>query len=164
MARMTFHVSKEYEEKLAKLADRSEEVAKRALYEAADIVADKIRENIGALPEEKFRYLRDGDMFKGVPKAQKELLLANFGISPIRKERDGRLTVKLGFDEYAGEHPTKTYPQGLPAQLVAGSVESGSSVRQKHPFVRPAVNATKKAAEEAMQRVIDEETEKIMKG
>lgn len=164
MAKIAFKVSEEYEEKLAKLADRSEEVARRALYEAADIVADKIRENIVALPEEKFRYLRDGDMFKGVPKAQKELLLMNFGISPIRIERDGRLTVKLGFAEYAGEHPTKTYPHGLPAQLVAGAVESGSSVRKKHPFVRPAVNATKAAAEEAMQKVIDEEIEKIMKG
>ena len=164
MAKMTFKVSKEYEKKLGLLAERSEEVAKRALYEAADIVADKIRENILALPEEKFRYLRDGDMFTGVPKDQKELLLYNFGVSPIRKERDGRLTVKLGFDDYAGEHPTKKYPQGLPAQLVAGSVESGSSVRHKHPFVRPAVSATKEAAKKAMEKVIDEEIKKIMKG
>lgn len=163
MARIAFRVSEEYEEKLEKLADRSEDVAKRALYVAADIVANKIRENIRALPEENFRYLRDGDMFKGVPKTEKGLLLYNFGISPIRKERDGRLTVKIGWHE-VGYPPTKTYPSGRPAQLIAGSVESGSSVRQKHPFIRPAVNATKEAAKEAMQKVIDEEIEKIMKG
>lgn len=164
MAKIAFKLGDEYAEKLAKLADRTDEVAERALHEAAGIVADKIRENILALPEEKFRYLQDGDMFKGIPRSQKELLLWNFGISPIMKNREGILTVKLGFEEYAGEYPTKTYPQGLPATLVARAVESGSSVRKKHPFVRPAVNATKDAAQAAMQQVIDEEIEKIMKG
>ena len=46
--------------------------------------------------------------------------------------------------------------------MIARSVESGSSVRDKHPFVRPAVNAAKAEALKACEKVIDEETKKIM--
>ena len=44
----------------------------------------------------------------------------------------------------------------------ARSLESGSSIANKRPFVRPAVNASRPAAEEAMAKVLDEEIEKIM--
>ena len=60
--------------------------------------------------------------------------------------------------------PTKQYPKGLPNQLLARAIESGSSVRQKKPFVRPAVTATKKQAIAEMEKIIDEEVEKSMGG
>lgn len=163
MARMTVNLGTEYCLRLSALAESSEKIVKRALFEASDIMADKIRANIEGLPEENFRYLTGDDMFDGVPPTQKKDLLDSFGVTPIQQDATGRWSVKIGFDGY-GRFPTKTYPQGLPNQLLACSIESGSSWRKKRPFVRPAVNATKKAAEEAMQRVIDEETEKIMKG
>ena len=43
-------------------------------------------------------------------------------------------------------------------------MESGSSTVQKRPFVRPAINATRADAVAAMQRVIEAEIEKTMKG
>lgn len=163
MARMTFKAGEEYELKLSRLAAGDEEIAKKALFAAGEIVADKVRENLEALPEENFRKLREGESFDGLPAEQKQDLVDSFGVTPIQRDEDGIWSVKIGFDGY-GRSPTKAYPKGLPNQLLARAVESGSSVRQKHPFVRPAVNATKKAAVEVMQRVIDEETEKIMKG
>lgn len=126
-------------------------------------MANKIRANLESLPEESFRYLYGDDMFDGVPSTQKQELLDSFGLTPIEMDYRGMWNVKIGFDGY-GRHPTKTYPQGLPNQLLARSIESGSSWRKKHPFVRPAVAATKKEALAIMQKVVDEETEKIMKG
>ena len=42
-------------------------------------------------------------------------------------------------------------------------MESGSSKQKKRPFVRPAVNKTKKRAIEEMQKRLNEELKKIFK-
>ena len=163
MARMTFKAGDEYAIKLSKLATGQEEIAKKAIYGAAKIVADKIKSNLEALPEDRFRFLRDGEKFVGVPKRQKKDLIDSFGITPITTDNRGNWNAKIGFDGY-GSIPTKEYPNGLPNQLLARAIESGSSVRQKKPFVRPAVNATKKQAQAKMAEIIDKEIEKIMGG
>jgi len=163
MARIAFKAGEEYALKLSKLATGSEEIAKSALHEAARVVANKIRSILEAMPEESFRHLAPGEKFDGLPARQKEDLLDGYGVTEIKLSQDGYWNVKIGFDGY-GSIPTKAYPEGIPNQLIARALESGSSVRQKHPFVRPAVAATRKEAQEAMQKVIDEETEKIMKG
>ena len=163
MGRITFKAGEDYAIKLAALAGRSEEIVRRALHDAAGIVTDKIRDNIESLPEDSFRYLRGGDVLSGPTSGQKDDLLDSLGITPIEQDRSGWWNVKVGFDGY-GSFPTRKYPQGLPNQLLARATESGSSVRQKHPFVRPAVNATKKEAVAAMQDVIDSECKKTMKG
>ena len=162
VARISFKSGDDYSLKLSKLSTNIESVAKKAIFAGAKIVADEISNNIEALPEDKFRFLNEGEKFTGVPKMQKEDLRSSFGITPIDRDKDGNWNAKIGFDGY-GRVPTKKYPKGLPNQLLARAIESGSSVRTKQPFVRPAVNATKKKAVEAMKKIIDEETEKIMK-
>lgn len=162
MARMSFKASDDYALKLSKLAAQTEEVAKKAIYAAANIVADKVASNLAALPTDKFRRLKDGEQFTGLPESQKKDLQDSFGVTPIKQDEDG-WNAHIGFDGY-GSKPTEKYPKGVPNQLLARAVESGSSVRQKTPFVRPAVNATKKDAIEAMNRVIDEELGKIAGG
>ena len=142
MARITFNLGEDYMLRLSALADRSEETAKRAVYEAAGIVTDQIRTNLET-------NLAGSEQSTGT-------LAASLGITPIQTDRDGFINAKVGFDGYD--------EKGVPNQLKARVMESGSSTVRKRPFVRPAVNAAKKAAEEAMQRVIDEEIEKIMKG
>lgn len=161
MAKFAFNAGDEYALKLDRLATGADEIAKRAIYEAANIVADKIKSNLKSLPEESFRYLRNGEKLAGLPKGQKQDLVDSFGITSIDKDNDENWNARLGFDGY-GSFPTKKYPQGLPNQLLARSVESGSSVRQKRPFVRPAVNATRAQARAKMKRVIDEEIMKTM--
>ena len=162
MARMTFKAGDDYALKLSKLAAQAEEVAKKAIYAAANIVADKVASNLAALPTDKFRRLKDGEQFTGLPESQKKDLQASFGVTPIKQDEDG-WNAHIGFDGY-GSKPTEKYPKGVPNQLLARAVESGSSVRQKTPFVRPAVNATKQDAIKAMNRVIDEELGKIAGG
>lgn len=142
MARMTFKAGEEYALRLSKLAAGSEEIAKKAVYEAAGMVADEIRANLEANLAES--------------RASTGALAASLGITPVTVDRDGWINAKIGFDGYD--------ERGAPNQLKARVMESGSSKIKKRPFVRPAVSTTKKAAVEAMRRVIDEEIEKQMRG
>lgn len=142
MARMTFKAGEEYALKLSRLAAGSEEAAKKAVYAAAGIVADKVRANLNA-------NLTGSTQSTGA-------LADSLGITPVSQDQDGFWNAKIGFDGYD--------EKGVPNQLKARVMESGSSKIKKRPFVRPAVNATKRAAVEAMQRVINEEIEKTMKG
>ena len=50
----------EYALKLDRLKNETDETAKEAIYAAANIVADKIADNLNALPEETFRRLTKG--------------------------------------------------------------------------------------------------------
>lgn len=135
MARMTFKAGDEYALMLSRLEAGSDEIAKKAIYQGAKIVADKIKANI---PKDT------GD------------LAESFGITKIDVDSDGDWNAKLGFDGYDRD--------GVPNQLKARAIESGTSRQPKRPFVRPAVNATKKQAQDEMARVIEEETKKIMGG
>lgn len=160
MARITFMAGDEYAVKLSKLAEQSDRIAKKAIYEGVNIVADAIASNLNALPTESFRFLKDGEKFGGIPEESKADLLSSFGVTPISVDRDGNWNAKVGFDGY-GRFKTKAYPNGLPNQLLARSIESGSSVRKKRPFVRPAVNKTKQRVIAKMDEVIQAEIEKL---
>ena len=162
MARMQFKSSDEYAIKLSRLGREMEGIAKKAIYEGASIVADEIKSNLNSIPTEKFRHLRNGDKFVGVPERHKEDLINSFGITPIERDRQGNWNTKIGFDGY-GSIPTKRYPQGVPNQLLARAIESGSSIRVKTPFVRPAVNRTRKKVQQKMNEVIDKEIEQLMR-
>ena len=162
MARISFNRSSDYAKKLQQLERTFEsgDTIERAVAAGAAPVADRIRANLNALPEEEFRKLEEGETFKGLPKGQKKDLLDSFGLTPISSDRNGFVNTKAGFEGY-GSFPTKAYPQGIPNPLLARSAESGSSVREKTPFVEPAVKATRKESVEAMEKVIDEDIKKI---
>ena len=80
-------------------------------------------------------------------------LVASFGVTPIETDASGNFNAKIGFDGYGTD--------GVANQLKARVLESGSSNQQKRPFVRPAVNATKKQAVARMGQVIDQELQKV---
>lgn len=162
MAKITFKRQSEYYAKLQQLEQvfGKDETLNRAVRAGAAPVADRIRKNLEALPEVGFQHLGEDEMFQGIPREQKEDLLEAFGLAPISRDKTGLVSTKAGFDGY-GSHPTKTYPKGVPNAIIARATESGSSVRMKMPFVRPAVNATRQESIAAMETVIDEELKKI---
>ena len=122
---------------ISRLATGSEEISRKAIYAGADVIADKIKSNLeGVLSAEA-----TGE------------LVASFGVTPIEKDSSGNFNAKIGFDGYDSK--------GVANQLKARVIESGTSKKQKHPFVRPAVNATKKQAVARMGEVIDEEINKL---
>ena len=162
MAKITFPGLNDYELMISKLSKGVDDIAGKAIYAGAGIVADAIKENIKALPIVRGYGTTENPLPGGVTAPQKAGLIDGMGISPMQNDA-GYLNVKIGFDGY---HATKTekYPQGQPHQLVARGVESGTSWKQKKPFIRPAINASKSRAEAEMARILDQEIEKITKG
>ena len=162
MAKITFPGLNDYELMISRLTKDVDSVAGKAIYAGAGIVADAIRENIKALPIVRGYGTTETPLPGGVTAPQKAGLIEGLGISPMQSDA-GYLNVKIGFDGYNATK-TEKYPQGQPNQLVARGVESGTSWKQKKPFIRPAINASKSRAEAEMARILDQEIEKITKG
>lgn len=139
MARLRFRGLAEYERQLSQLQRGTDEIAGKAIYAGAETVADAIKQNIQGLPS------KTGTTRQG--------LLEGFGIAPLQDDY-GYLNVKIGFDGYNAK--------GVPNALMARVFESGTSKVPKHPFVRPAINTSRKQAEAKMAAVLDEEIKKIM--
>ena len=148
--------------KLRSLGDAGEAIARAALYDGAAVLADKIRENIKALPEDDAKWLSGDEQYNVITKADKQDLLDHLGIATMRST-GGQITTLVGFNGY-GSKPTRKYPQGKPMPMIARSIESGSSVRRKHPFVRPTVNAFKNQIKEKMAETARELISKRMEG
>lgn len=162
MARFTFSNVDNYVAELKKLADPSttKEIIGKAIYEGASVVANAVKASIRALPTSEGRGTSEHPI-NGVTRIQKAGLIDGFGVAPMKLE-NGYYNVKVGFDGY-NRQKTKQYPNGQPNQLIARSVEAGTSFRRKHPFVAPAVRKTRKQCEETMARVVDEEIQKLIK-
>ena len=139
----------------------TDEMIGEAVYDMAKVVADKVRANIEALPavsnEANIATYREG--YSRLSEPEKQGLMDGFGVSPLQDD-SGYRNVKLGFDGY-NSVKTKKYPQGQPNALIARVTESGSSYREKTPFIRPAVNAARKPAEKAGQAKIDEKIKSV---
>lgn len=164
MAAFTFKGLEEYELKLAKLERSTEKIIGKAVYAGAGIVADAVRKNIGSLPivSPKNSFGTATTPISGVTAAQKAGLLdGGFGVSRMQLD-NGYYHVKLGFDGY-NRTKTKKYPSGQPNILIARSVENGTSFRSKQPFVLPAVRSSRKAAEQKMKEILDEEINRLEK-
>ena len=140
MARMEIRGFDELELQLSKLADP--EIAKEVVMAGANPIADEIRKRL-----EK--------NLKG-SKTSTGDLLNSLGIAPPDIDYDGNTNTKIGFGGYDRK--------GVANALKARVMESGTSIHKKRPFIRPAVNKSKKLAEAEMQKKLDEKIEIIMKG
>ncbi len=162
MAKYQFDGLDEYARYLQRIGKNTKEICGSAVYAMADLVADKVRDNINALPTVTEKDALEAYKTKqkvGLTNAQKKGLQDGFGISSMQND-DGYYNVKLGFEGY-NKVKTRKYPDGQPNALIARATESGSSVREKTPFIRPAVNATQKQAVEIAKAVIDKKIYQI---
>ena len=138
MAKAAFVLDEDFAIKLSRLDTDINEIAKKAIYEGAKIVADTMKVNLESVLSDE---------------ATGQLVEA-LGITPIGM-LGGEWSAHIGFDGYDSN--------GVAFQLIARVLESGTSdgTRPKKPFVRPTLNQTKKAVEQEMNRVIEEEMKKI---
>ena len=123
-----------------------EEIAGSAIYAMANEVANQVKENLQGLATSTEKKYKDNHVRLITPR-QKAGLIASFGIAKMRADGNG-WNVLLGFDGY-NDVITETYPQGQANAMVARLTESGSTWRQKQPFFRSAVNASKDRARKA---------------
>lgn len=151
MATIRFEGIDRYLAALQRVYGASEETAKRALYDGAGIVADRIKGALGGIqtsdPDQWYEGQRPGP----TPE-EKSAMIGAFGLSHMREE-NGYISTKAGFSGSAGK---------VPAATVARQCESGSSFMRKQPVIRQAANASKAAAEAAMGKTLDEEIQKLM--
>lgn len=166
MATIRFGKLDNYMLKLHELKADTPKIAGKAIYAGADIVADQVKENLSKLDTVTDR--------EGLAAAKKNMptyltesarlgLIDSFGITPMQKDKNGYYNVKLGFDGY-NKVKTKKYPNGQPNQLIARACESGSTAMIKQPFMRDAVNKSRKKAEKKMAEVLAAEIKKKMEG
>lgn len=132
MAKITFPGISAYAKKLKLLEGSAVGVCKYALYPAAGIVLEAIKENTPVDTGD----LRDSE-----------------SLAPMEVE-DGLIYTEVRF---SGKDR-----KGVANALKARVLESGSSTRRKRPFIRPAVNRVKLAAEAAMEQALSEKIEELL--
>ena len=154
LAKMTIKGLDEYAKMLDRMGRQAPEISKKAVYAGADMVANQIRKNL----EQNIRdpsYVGKNKNKEYAVKQRRSTgaLEQSLGIAPITTDKNGNTNTKVGFSGYDNNH--------TPNVLKARAMESGTSTLRKRPFVRPAVNAVKKPAQQEMGAVIDKEIAKI---
>ena len=139
-----------------------EAVQKQAVYAGMAVIRDEVVRQIETLPEQRGYLPQDKLPRDVITPREKEQLLKHIGIAPM-ETKSGTVSTRISFDGYT-DITTKKYSKGLPAVLVARSINSGSSVRTKHPFIRSARTAAKGKAIEAAEAAARDALAKMMEG
>lgn len=166
MAKMEIKGIDDYMSAIEKL-ENSDDIAGHIVYEGAKVMADALKTAIGKIPEaeedSRGNPVRNKQgKIKGITKQQRKDLENGFGITKAEKTPDG-INVKVGFGGY-GSTKTRRYPKGLPNEMLARAVTSGTSFRVKSPVLRTTQTRMKKptllAMEKEADRIIREKMEK----
>ena len=149
----------EYMKQLNELAVKTTGIVKRAVYEGAAVVANEVRNAVASLP------VSDKNPPKGEPlgilRYERDGLIEGLGLAAM-KDDNGFIYTHIGFDGY-NRLKSKKYPNGHPNSMIARSIESGSSVRAKHPFMAKALKAARENSINAMRVQMDTDIHNIIK-
>lgn len=165
MAKFEYRGIKQYIDMLKGLDGNARELCEKVTYAGARIVANEIKKNLKNLETvtdaEALAAWRERRPTK-ISVAQKNDLIKSMGIAPIT-DKYGVIGTKIGWDGYNWV-TTRRWWNGQPNRLIANVCESGSTAMLKQPFVRPAVERTKKEALAEMAKTADAEIKKIIGG
>lgn len=126
---------------LSDLGELTESVAFEAVQDAAGIVADEVRGNLERNLAGSIHSTGD--------------LESSLGITPVDVDKNGKINARVGFHGYDSK--------GVPNQLKARVMESGSSKQQAKPFFRPAVDSVRKQVRDEMEKIIHQGVRKVTK-
>lgn len=157
--KVKMHDLEKYEANLLSLYTLSRTMIGEAIFDGAGVVADAVKASIETIPVDN-RYATGSATLYGINEQQKQGLREGFGIAPMRND-NGYMHVKLGFDGYNSVR-TKKYPNGQPNSLIARSVNTGTSFRQRFPFIDNAANKSRSAAEQKMIQKFEDSVNKVM--
>lgn len=149
MARMTYKPVK-IADVMIDLGKDADKIARVALYDGAREMVNALIEAISALPEEVSAH-----PYIGLLPEDKEDLIEGIGVAQFESVGDS-VNTHISMEGYARRTESR-YPKGVPLPMLARSLESGSSIRAKFPFVRPAVTASSKKCRAAIQKKMDEQ-------
>ena len=112
-----------------------EPIAEKALNEGANMLADFMRAQLEMLKTTEENYRTDR---RYCYKKEKDLLLDEMGYTPFSFWNDN-YNIKIGFDGYG--YPTPKYPGGIPTQMLANTINKGSSFMIPQPFITRTLRA-----------------------
>lgn len=149
----------ELQKKLEDLGESTDAILNRALFAGSKVMADGLKKAIQGLPEDSgYKIIKRDKPRNVVSPENKQDMITHMGISRFQS-KTGSVYASVSFDGY-GSIKTHKFPNGQPVVLIARSINSGSSVRMKHPFIRPTINQYKQAANDAMRKAVEEELKK----
>ena len=148
----------ELSRKLSTLGDRAEEVAARALYDGAGVMADAYAQAVDSIHAETFRYAFGGQ--KRPPSfEEKAAIQGKTGIARFDKngtEVNTAVGIKgAGYVTIGGKKKA--------VRQIANAINSGTSFMQKQPVFRKAATQARGAASAAIVAKADQLIEEITK-
>lgn len=160
MAVIEFKKGDEYMARLEKLErETREKVIGPAIYEGAKIAADAIADRIPNVPVDE-SWGTDGHLKNGPKEVELRAVYNGMGIAKERDE-NGFINVKIGWGGY-DKIKTERWPNGRPVQMLARSIERGTTFMKANPFVKPAMAAVRNKAVFEMGKTVDRQIEDIM--
>ena len=159
MAKFQFEGVDDLVAQYKRLADNTEEMIGKAVYNGAGVVMKSVKAAVDGLNTDN-RFGTADNPTSGPSTIQKLGLQYGLGIAKMRND-NGFWNVKIGFDGY-NNVKTKTWPKGQPNMMVARSIESGTSWMQKQPFMRKAEQSSKAHCEKVMGETVDKEIKRII--
>ncbi len=148
-----------FQTNLENLASGISKINSMALYEAAGIVAEEMKNALESLPTYDKWYGTDGYPLYGATPSEKAQIIENFGIADFRNTGDGSQT-SLGFTGYVNTPSTK-YGGKVPTGMLMQAINYGTQFRHgTHTLDRVERNAKNKAIQAAQDK-IDQEIKKL---
>lgn len=141
-------------ELIEKMAERAPQVAAKALYEGAGVMAKEVTAGARAIRTAEFRYasVSKGETRQPSPE-EKAAVEGAVGIAKFDMN-GAEVQTSIG---YGNAGYTEIKGKRIAVAKIANAINSGTSFMQKQPFIRKAANSGKGKAVEAMKAVLEEE-------
>ena len=159
------------EQTLDRLYNAAEKATAKGLYKGAGIVADNLNASVNSIHTEVFEYATDG--YKRPPSPEEKAVLQSSAHGIAKFHSNGiEMDTSVGFDNagYATFGKGKVFgkmkygrhkgERGIPIPMLARAINSGTSFREKQPFLNRAWSKSKSAADEAIRTTVDAELQK----
>ena len=144
---------------LENLASLISKINNLALYEAAGVVAEEMKNALDTLPTYEDWYGTPSYPLYGATPSEKSQLIANFGIADFRSSVDGAQT-SLGFTGYVNTPSTK-YGDKVPTGMLMQAINYGTQFRHGTHTLDRVERSSKARAVQAAQDKIDQEIKKL---
>ena len=142
MAKVDIKLPTDFEERLSRLAEKTDEIIPKVLEAGGEVVLSKVRGNLSSVV---------GQGTKEESRSTGELE-RSLGLSPAKQKRDGSgWDVKVGFAEPRSD--------GGNNAKIANILEYGKHGQAPKPFLKPAKSSSKSAAVSAMKAKFESEVD-----
>ena len=142
MAKVDIKLPTDFEERLSRLAEKTDEIIPKVLEAGGEVVLSKVRGNLSSIV---------GQGTKEESRSTGELE-RSLGLSPAKQKRDGSgWDVKVGFAEPRSD--------GGNNAKIANILEYGKHGQAPKPFLKPAKSSSKSAAVSAMKAKFESEVD-----